>query len=163
MPGLTPAEMRNGAIVAMSEDRIIGLNGGLPWHYSADLKRFKRRTIDTTVIMGRRTWESIGCKPLPRRRNIVITGAEFTDADCFTTIESALATCTPPIWFIGGAQLYAAVLPYCDIIDVTYVPDVVTDPDAVRFPEIDVGEWHSGPLVRYPDDPRLYWRIFSRR
>ena len=159
----TSIETRHGAIVAMSEDRVIGLNGGLPWHYPADLKRFKRRTLDSTVIMGRHTWESIGCKPLPRRRNIVITRAGLTDADCFTTVESALATCTPPIWFIGGAQLYAAALPYCDIIDVTYVPDVVTDPDVVRFPEIDAGEWHSGPLVRYTDDSRLYWRIFSRR
>ncbi|MDH3376336.1 MAG: dihydrofolate reductase [Gammaproteobacteria bacterium] len=159
----TPFEIRSGAIVAMSEDRVIGLNGGLPWHYSADLKRFKRRTLDATVIMGRRTWESIGCKPLPQRRNIVITRAGLTDVESFTTVESALAKCKPPIWFIGGAQLYAAGLPFCDIIDVTYVPDVITHPDAVRFPEIDAGEWSSGPLVRYIDDLRLFWRQFSRR
>ena len=61
------------AIVAMSPERVIGLDGNLPWHYPVDLKRFRNVTLGTTVIMGRKTWESLNSKALPKRRNIVIT------------------------------------------------------------------------------------------
>ena len=69
------------AIVAISPERVIGIDGELPWHYSADLRRFKRLTMGTTVIMGRRTWESIGSRPLPGRHNIVITKNPLPDID----------------------------------------------------------------------------------
>ena len=63
----------SGIIVAMTEDGVIGLGGTLPWHYSADLKRFKRVTLNSTIIMGRKTWDSLPIQPLPERQNIVIT------------------------------------------------------------------------------------------
>jgi len=152
-----------GAIVAMSRDGVIGLDGKIPWHYAADLKRFKRQTFGTTIIMGRHTWESIGAKPLPGRRNIVITRATLKGVDCFASIEDALASCAGPIWFIGGAEIYREALDYCDVLDVTYVPDRIDHLGAVRFPEIDPEQWEAGPMTRFDDDVRLTRRIFRRR
>ena len=92
-----------GAIAAMTRENVIGLGGKIPWYYSEDLKRFKRVTLDCTIIMGRLTWESIGCRPLPRRRNIVIgqnpTNNNPVNADPanhvehFRSIERAIDAC----------------------------------------------------------------------
>ncbi|MEM7196294.1 MAG: dihydrofolate reductase, partial [Pseudomonadota bacterium] len=79
-----------GALVAMNADRIIGLDGTIPWHHSEDLKRFKRLTTGTVIIMGRLTWESIGSKPLPERKNIVISRSQVDSVECYTSVESAL-------------------------------------------------------------------------
>ncbi len=152
-----------GAIVAMTADGIIGVAGKLPWHHSADLKRFKRRTLGATVIMGRRTWLSIGGRPLPGRRNVVISRSDVRGADCYRSIAVALASCTGDVWFIGGAQLYGEAIDYCDLIDVTWVPDRVAAADATRFPEIDWTQWQAGERVPLADDPRLCYQIFRRR
>ena len=73
--------------MAITQDRVIGADGKLPWHYSADLKRFKQLTLGTTIIMGRGTWESIGEKPLAERRNIVITRSLLADVQCLSLIH----------------------------------------------------------------------------
>ena len=78
------------AIVAMSPARVIGVNGALPWHYPADLRRFKERTLGATIIMGRLTWESIGCKKLPKRRNVEITGAQLPHVETLLSIDISL-------------------------------------------------------------------------
>jgi dihydrofolate reductase len=132
-------------IVAMSPERAIGLRGRVPWHHPADLNRFKRLTTGATVIMGRATWESIGSKPLPGRRNIVITSQNLAGAECFKSIPSALATCS------------------CDVIDVTHVPDRIDDPAAVRFPAIDSEEWIAEPTIEHEDDPALRRTVYRRR
>ena len=80
-----------GILVAVSPEGIIGKDNSIPWHYSADLKRFKRLTLGKTVIMGRRTWESLPVKPLPDRRNIVITQSSLEDVECFQSIDNALS------------------------------------------------------------------------
>ena len=81
-----------GILVAVSPEGIIGKDNSIPWHYSTDLKRFKRLTLGKTVIMGRRTWESLPVKPLPDRRNIVITQSSLEGVECFQSIDNDLAT-----------------------------------------------------------------------
>lgn len=130
-----------GLIVAVSPEGVIGVGGAIPWHYPEDLKRFKRITMGSTIIMGRITWESIGSKTLPGRRNIVITSRALADVECFPDIPLALAACSGPVWFIGGAQIYREAIDYCDVMDVTYVPDRIHAPNAVRFPKVEASEW----------------------
>ncbi len=147
----------------MSPEGVIGLAGRLPWHYSADLKRFKRRTLGSTIIMGRRTWESIGCKALPGRRNVVVTSKRCEGVESFASVAAALASSPGDVWFIGGAQLYAEAIDYCQVLDVTYVPDRIDCAEATRFPDIDWAQWEPGPLTPFEDDPRLTYRVFHRR
>lgn len=150
------------AVVAMSLDRVIGRDGTLPWHYSEDLKRFKRLTLGATVIMGRNTWASIGSKALPGRDNRVISRSDLENASCFRSIESALEDCTGDVWFIGGAQLYEAALTYCNFIDVTWVPDSVTGNGLVYFPNLDPSRWRDGPREPLNEDNRLINQRFFR-
>ncbi len=153
-----------GAIVAMTDDGVIGKDGTLPWHYSADLKRFKKLTMGSTIVMGRKTWESLPKKkPLPGRRNIVITRSNIPDVDCFRNIEDALNDCTGDVWLIGGARLFEQGLAYCDIIDITYVPDKVEGENIVRLDNIAWEEWDAGPVNLHEDDERLKHQIFTRR
>lgn len=149
-------------IVAVSPDRVIGVSNKIPWHYSADLKRFKTVTTGHTVIMGRRTFESIG-KALPNRRNIVITRAKIPGVECFESLEVAISTVQGDAWIIGGAQLYAEGMRLADRIDVTYVPDHVDPVGAVLFPVIDESVFEAAPAVPLDGDPRLLHRVFNRR
>ena len=155
-----------GIIVAVSPEGIIGVDGDIPWHYSADMKRFKRLTTGATVIMGRSTWESLPAKPLKDRRNIVITGQDLPGVDCFRSVSEALATTEGDVWFIGGARIYKEAMDHADLIDLTHVPDRI-GPDvasrAVRFPDIDDALWEAGPRERASDDHRLERQIFRRR
>ena len=151
------------AIVAMSSGRVIGVDGMLPWHYPADHRRFRRQTLGSTVIMGRRTWESIGCKMLPKRRNIVITKVNLTAVETFLSIDEALLNCHGQIWFIGGAMLYESALSYCELIDITYVPDEIFSDTAVYFPELSLKEWRPGPVNPLIEDQRLKLQRYVRR
>lgn len=159
---MDPVKDQIGVIVALTSDGVIGLDGKLPWHYSEDLKRFKRLTLGSTIIMGRITWESIGSKPLPGRRNVVITRQQLEGVESYPSIDSALANCAKPIWFIGGARVYAEALSHCDVIDVTYVPDQIDDDNAVRFPELNPSEWHAGTVTVDENDARLSHRLYTR-
>ncbi len=152
-----------GAIVAVSANGVIGAGGELPWHYGDDLKRFKRVTMGATIIMGRKTWDSIGRKPLPGRRNMVISRSDVEDAECYTSIDAALSVAEEPVWIIGGAQIYRLSLPYLDKLDITYVPDVVEAEDAVLFPEIDLREWRTIEEHSNEDDPNLRHVLMQRR
>lgn len=147
----------------MTEDRVIGKDGTLPWHYSADLKRFKRLTMGATIIMGRKTWESLPKKPLPGRRNVVITRSDIPDAECFRGIEEALANCMGNVWLIGGAQLFQQGLAHCDVIDMTYVPDKIEGENLVRLDNVAWEEWDAGPIVVHEDDVRLKHQVFKRK
>ena len=161
--------MTVGIIVAVSPEGVIGVDGGIPWHYSTDMKRFKRITTGSTVIMGRRTWESLPKKPLKDRRNIVITSRDlghFKETECYRDVASALASTTGDVWFIGGARIYEEAMGHADLIDLTYVPDRVDmegAAGAVRFPEINEDIWEAGPRERAPDDDRLERQIYRRR
>ena len=151
-----------GILVAVSPEGIIGKDNSIPWHYSADLKRFKRLTLGKTVIMGRRTWESLPVKPLPDRRNIVITQSSLDDVEYFSSIDDALATCEGDVWFIGGAGIYQEALGKADIIDMTLVPDNVSGEGCVRFPTIG-NEWDAGPIEALKTDGNLKHQTYTRR
>lgn len=155
--------MTLGIIAAVSPEGVIGVDGSIPWHYSADMKRFKRLTVGSTVIMGRLTWESLPKRPLPDRRNLVITSKKLEGVECFRDIPSALATCEGDVWFIGGYRIYKEAMRFADVIDLAYVPDRIEAEGAVRFPEIDEAIWEAGPLETHPDDDRLKHRVYRRR
>ncbi len=154
-----------GIIYAASPEGVIGANGTIPWRYPGDWKRFKRITLGATVIMGRKTFASIG-KPLPGRRNIVVTGSpiDMPGVECARGLPEAIALAgDADIWFIGGARIYEDAMPYADRIDVTYVPDHVDVPDAVRAPAIDERAFVAGPIVAHEDEPALTRRVYLRR
>lgn len=152
-----------GIIVAVNPNRVIGCKGDIPWHYSEDLKRFKKLTIGNTVIMGRKTWESLPIKPLPERRNIVITSRKIEGVECFKQIKKALAETVGDVWFIGGAGIYEEALKYADRIDMTLVPDIVNEDDeCVYFPEIQKDEWRESSSNKNEENPELMQKIFIR-
>ena len=130
-------------IAAMDKKGVIGKDNSLPWKLSADLKRFKQLTINKPIIMGRKTFESIG-KPLPDRTNIIITHDKNYKADgCFVahSIESALkaAKNSKEAMFIGGAQIFKEILPRADRIYLTLI-DADFGGDTY-FPDFDKKEW----------------------
>lgn len=114
-------------VVAMAADRAIGLNGTMPWHLSEDLKLFKRLTMGHPVLMGRKTWDSLGkWKPLPGRQNIVLTRDASFAAEGATVIRDlseldALELQDEEIMVIGGAQIYALMLPRMSALHVSEV------------------------------------------
>lgn len=113
-------------IVAMTDDRVIGRNNQLPWHLSDDLKRFKKITMGHPIIMGRKTYESIG-KPLPGRQNVVITNNKAFKAEGVTVAHGlceALAACEQDKterFVIGGAGLFETALPMADKLYLTLI------------------------------------------
>ncbi len=116
------------AIAAMAGNRVIGKDGGLPWHLPCDLQFFKQTTMGHPVLMGRNTFESIIArlgKPLPGRRNIVLssTMAPRPDADVIRHLSelTQLQDLTSPVYLIGGAQLYEQLLPQCDELLLTFI------------------------------------------
>lgn len=128
----------------MTRENVIGLDGKIPWHYSEDLRRFKLRTLKSTIIMGRLTWESIGCRELPDRRNIVISRSKVNGVEHFEDIKEAVKKYeTEDIWIIGGGQIYQAVFSWLTLLDITYVPDVIHATHAIKFPTIDPEQWQA--------------------
>lgn len=162
---------RIGMIAALSPEGVIGLDNKIPWHYSGDFKRFKRITMGGTLIMGRKTWESIG-RPLPGRRNVVVTSKPETienpGVECYADLESAIAGCAGDgqdgeIWLIGGEGIFREGMAVADFLDITYVPDRISAEGAVRFPEIDEGIWQRGPLEPVEGEPALMHATFTRK
>lgn len=131
-------------IVAVSEDLGIGKDNELLWHISEDLKRFKKLTSGKTVIMGKKTWESLPTKPLPGRRNIVLTDDPSEIIDNSVTaysIEDALNKCGmgEEIFVIGGGSIYKQFMPIADRLYITRVHSKA--PADIFFPEIDPDSW----------------------
>src|ERR1700744_5562864 len=111
-------------VVAISENHVIGKDNKLLWHLPADLKHFKEITSGHTVIMGRKTYESVG-KPLPNRRNIIVTRQDITIAGCevVNSIEAAIELCKTQneVFIIGGAEIYKQAMHLTDRIYLTIV------------------------------------------
>ena len=129
-------------IAAMDKNRLIGANNGLPWHLPADFKHFKEVTMTKPVVMGRKTYASIG-KPLPGRKNIVISRGDFA-AEGVTVVGSIdaaleLLSCAEEVMIIGGASFYEQMIDRADRLYLTFV-DAVCEGDA-WFPEFDKSEW----------------------
>lgn len=139
--------MHLSLIVAVAENGVIGRDGDLPWRLSADLQRFKRLTMGHAILMGRKTWESIG-RPLPGRTSIVITGQEgyktgygevLVAASIPQAVEMAEQCGQDEAFVIGGAQIYASTLAHADRLLLTRV-SVEVEGD-VLFPEVDWSQW----------------------
>jgi len=127
------------AIVAMASNRIIGAEGTLPWHLPGDLKFFKSTTMGHPVVMGRKTWDSIG-RPLPGRRNIILSrtlgeAPEGTDLLGAPEALDRLEGLEGPIFIIGGAEIYRVFWKQTDEILLTEIPGVFEGD--VSFPEVD--------------------------
>lgn len=136
-------------IAAMAGNRVIGRANALPWHISADLKHFKRTTLGKPIVMGRKTYESIG-RPLPGRTNIVVTRqrnfqpegvrvVHTTEAAVAAAQEVATADGAQEVMVIGGEQLYRSLLPYAQRLYLTEVEGSI-EGDA-WFPELAADEW----------------------
>ena len=147
---------RLSVVVAADERGGIGRDGGLPWHLPEDLKRFKALTMGKPIVMGRRTWDSIG-RPLPGRRSIVVSrqaGLAIAGAEVVRSLEQALdaAADAPEVCVIGGAELYRLALPRADVVHLTRVHAEV---DADTFlPALDPSEWEEIASERHPEDAR---------
>ena len=112
--------MKLALIAALARNGVIGREGALPWHLPEDLKRFKRLTTGSTVLMGRKTYASIG-KSLPNRRNVVLTSHPIPGIECYPTLDSALDALkdSDRIFVIGGGTLYAQLLDRADELYLT--------------------------------------------
>lgn len=132
-------------VAAMAKNYVIGSGNDIPWDLPEDRKHFVQATRNRTIIMGRATWDSIG-KPLPKRRNIVIsrrTGLAIDGADVVSSLEEAIALARqqddePRI--IGGGEIYALALPLATRLYLTVLDDAVSGDS--HFPELDPSEWH---------------------
>jgi dihydrofolate reductase len=125
-------------VVAYSANRVIGVDGGLPWHLPTDMAYFRELTTGGTVLMGRRTYESIPerFRPLPGRRNLVLSSGPPVDgAETFATLDAALDACERDCFVIGGGAVYRDALALSDRVYATEVHDTV-DGDTY-FPELD--------------------------
>nr|AIA15209.1 Dihydrofolate reductase [uncultured bacterium] len=143
-------------IVAMSENRVIGYQNQMPWHLPADLKHFKMLTTGNPILMGRKTYLSIG-KPLPNRHNLILTRDQHFTADGCDTVHSlaearmlAEKEGAQTLFIIGGAEVYREYLSEVDILYLTIVHAQFTG-DAF-FPELDVADWRVVSHVEQPSD-----------
>ena len=162
MAEATSATPRLSIVVAMAANRVIGARGGLPWRLPSDLKTFRRLTLGRPVVMGRKTFASIG-KPLDGRDNIVVTrdiGFAAPGVIVCTTIAAAVAEArrcaqargVDEVMIVGGAEIYAAILPEVGRIYLTEV-DARPDGDAT-FPALDPADWRETSRQPIPRTPR---------
>lgn len=143
-------------IVAVDENNGIGKNNDLLWHMPADLKHFKDTTSGHTVIMGRKTFDSVG-KPLPKRRNIIITrqtGLEIPGAEVVGDLSSAIALCdeNEEVFIVGGAEIYKMAMDITDKIYLTVIKGVFGAD--TFFPPIDPDTWKETEAVSFEADEK---------
>ena len=149
-------------IAAVADNGVIGRDNAMPWRLGSDLKRFKALTLDKPVLMGRKTYLSIG-KPLPGRTNIVVSRdpkfaapellvAGSLEAGLLVARGEALRRGVNEITVIGGSDIYTQLMPLADRLEITHV-HAAPDGDA-RFPQIDAGVWREGGRSEHPAGPR---------
>lgn len=146
--------MKISLIVAMASNRVIGVDNKMPWHLSADLKKFKQITMGSPILMGRNTFESIG-RPLPGRRNIIISrNPDYRQAGCdvFNNLQAALESCEDDeeLFVIGGAKLYKTMLPHADYMYLTEI-EKAFEGDTF-FPDFDRENWREIDRQDVSDD-----------
>jgi dihydrofolate reductase len=148
---------RLSIIVAMAQNRTIGINNTLPWRCPEDLKRFKALTMGHHMIMGRKTFDSIG-KPLPGRTTMVVTrNRKLQISGCVMaySLEKAIAACAgdEEIFIVGGAELYRQAMP---LVDMLYITEIRQDVEGdAHFPEFDKTEWREvAREERYQEMPQ---------
>ena len=141
-------------LAALDRNRAIGRGNAMPWHLPDDLKRFKALTLGRTVLMGRRTAQSLG-RALPKRRNLVLTRAShapFAGMECIASFDDALAA-DPHLMVIGGGEVYALALPHAHVLHLTHVDAAIDGADA-WFPPWDDGTWRVTSRECHPADDR---------
>ena len=150
---------RLNLIVAMANNRVIGKDNQMPWHLPADLQHFKSVTMNHPILMGRKTFESIG-RPLPGRRNLVISRnpeLAIDGTETYTSIDDAVAACddVEEIMIIGGSTLYQQTIDRADRLFLTFI-DLDTDGDA-HFPDWKHLDWQEVDREAHePDDKNHY-------
>ena len=147
---------RISLIVAMANNRVIGMNNTLPWHLPADLKHFKTLTMGHHIVMGRNTYESIG-KPLPGRTSVVVTrNADYAPPGVMVvnSLEKAILVCADDaeIFVIGGAEIYRQAISFADRIYLTEI-DADISGDA-HFPEFDSKSWQETERISHAPDEK---------
>lgn len=161
-------------IAALADKHVIGLDNRMPWHLPADLKHFKAMTLGKPIIMGRKTWDSLG-RPLPGRLNLVVSrqpDLQLEGAETFTDLDSALTRAeqwareqgVDELMLIGGAQLYAQALPQAQRLYLTRI-EASPEGDAF-FPDYDQAEWHCIDSQAHPaegDAPAYRFETLQRR
>ena len=160
--------MRVNLIAAVAENGVIGQGNAMPWHLPADFAWFKRHTLGHPVLMGRKTFESIG-KPLPGRRNVVVSRNRECNAagcECATSLDEALSLCqtAPEVFVIGGGELYRAALPMAHRL---FLTTVACEPEGdTRFPSWNENEWIETHRETHDPDARnaytMTFRILER-
>jgi dihydrofolate reductase len=143
-------------LVAASENGVIGRDSGMPWHLPDDLKHFKALTLGKPVLMGRRTYQSIG-RPLPGRTNLVLTRALDWSVPGVTVVANLdaairMAGTAAELVVAGGAQVYALALPRATRIYLTRIHAIIEGD--TRLPELDLHHWHEVSRVLHPVDAR---------
>ncbi|WP_271410121.1 dihydrofolate reductase [Pseudomonas sp. Q1-7] len=161
-------------IAALAQNRVIGRDNQLPWHLPADLKHFKAMTLGKPIIMGRKTWDSLG-RPLPGRLNLVVSRQEgllLEGAEVFTSLEAALERAdawareeaAEELMLIGGAQLYAQGLAIADRLYLTRV-ELAPEGDAF-FPEVSQQDWRLASSIEHEattDTPAYAFEVWEKR
>ena len=150
--------MNISIIAALADNGVIGAAGKIPWHISDDLKRFKRLTLGHPIVMGRKTYDSLG-RPLPGRRNLVLTrGPAIPGVECFSDLKVALASCASEMVFIiGGAEVYRQALPLANTLLLTHVHRRVEGD--TRFPEYDSSQWQEVGREEHSDYAFVEYRL----
>lgn len=155
-------------VVAMNKERVIGVNNQLPWHVPEDLQYFKKVTLGKPIIMGRKTFESIG-RVLPGRKNIVITrntNWQYDGVDVYKSLEEAILDNSnfEELCVIGGGEIFAKALPIANKLHLTILDIPVTNP-SVFFPEIDYKQWSliSSNQISVKDDTCCTFNEYIRK
>ena len=156
-----------GLVVAVSENNVIGNNGDIPWHIPADMKLFKQITTGNTVIMGRRTYESLpdSYRPLPNRNNIVVSTTLSTtdDFQACSSYDDALAASIgygTDVFIIGGQSLYEKSMPDVDVMYISHVHGEFEGD--TFFPEFNIEDWKVDNFERFKDFDHVVYRRKER-
>ncbi|MBA1276434.1 MULTISPECIES: dihydrofolate reductase [Pseudomonadaceae] len=171
---MTQTSLPLAMIAALAENRVIGLDNRMPWHLPADLKHFKAMTLGKPIIMGRKTWDSLG-RPLPGRLNLVISrqpDLQLEGAETFASLDAALVRAeqwaceqgVDELMLIGGAQLYAQALGQAQRLYLTRI-EAAPDGDAF-FPSFDEVEWQRSDCQTHPAEgeaPGYRFETWQRR
>lgn len=161
-------------IAALAQNRVIGRDNQLPWHLPADLKHFKALTLGKPIIMGRKTWDSLG-RPLPGRLNLVVSrqpGLQLEGAEVFPSLDAALVRAeawareedAEELMLIGGAQLYELGLARAERLYLTRV-DLEPQGDA-WFPAFAEADWHLSSAIEHPpglETPGYVFEVWDRK
>ena len=118
-------------IWAQDKNGGIGKNGRLPWMLPEDLKNFKKITLNSTIVMGRKTWDSLKIKPLPQRRNIVLSSKKISGVECYISKEAMLNNIKKEtsLFIIGGSQIYNLFYPMADELHITFINKTIQNID----------------------------------